>query len=409
MGGRKAVPESLLEELTIGESAWGAFTPAEARRDKRFRLARAHMPVPLASILEESPYQRRRITFDPDRFPKDAELLASVRRHGVLEPVYLERLPGKLGEPGRYRPIAGHRRLAAARAAGLETIDAILAQEGDDIPAFALAENLGHRDLTAYEKALSLASMKAESESLSLRGLAKRSGLPFGTVASLVGAYEKSTPALRRCFAGGMAPRAVQELQPVFRGMPESTQMKLATILGRASQGQAASFRRMVEGGLDPLSAARSAVGYAAEGGRRDQVTAEGLEPPPADAGTAVQRRRAPRRSQSQQQVPDAKDEGALRALASHTGVSVTVARRLTKAAHQAGTSHAALTLACAYAARGGDGKDSLALGIQAARSRRIASAVRTYLDTLQRVRALMAEEKDPAMADFMRTIFFGG
>ncbi len=409
MAGRGAAPESLLEELSLGEGEFGIQGQSIGARERGFRLQRSHLPVPIESITEDSPHQSRLVTFDPERFPKDAELLESVKKHGVLEPIYLERLSTGLGEAGSYRPIAGHRRLAAARIADLQTIDAIIAMAEDDLQAFALAENLGHRELTAYEKALSLMALKESDPQLSLRRLAHRSGLPFGTVSSLVSAYEKSTPVLRRCFAEGMAPRAVQELQSSFESMSENPQMELATILTEASQAQAATFRQMVDSGIEPFAAAKSAMGFEEE--------SPGESDPSDQSATgkvskrARVRTRKNRSSNSQKNIlglPDPDDEDALSALSDRTGASKSIVRRLVKQAKRMEADYTTLTLACAHAACGGEKSRSLEFATRAVTNKSIISVVRRHLDARERARNLIANEEEAEIAGFLQTIFFG-
>jgi len=369
------------------------------------------MPVPIENIIEESPHQSRVVTFDPDQFPKDAELLKSVKKHGVLEPIYLERLSTRLGESSQYRPIAGHRRLAAARLAGQTFIDAIIAKEEDDIQAFALAENLGHRELTAYEKALSLMVLKGSDPRLSLRDLARRSGLPFGTVSSLVSAYEKSTPVLRRCFTEGMAPRAVQELQPLFEDFSDSTQMEVATILRKASQPQAATFRQLVTRGVDPIAAAKSAMGFVERSDKQADDSDRGTTSPAREKANSRARKTKSKRSQGNKvplRLPDPEDEETLLALSTRTGASKSIARRLTRTALRMKTDYTTLTIACVHVAAGGEAKQSLELASKVAGNRRIASLIRRHLDILERARGLIGGEDDPEVAGFLQEIFFG-
>ena len=411
MAGRGAAPESLLEELSLAEGEFGTRSQSIGARELGFRLQRSHLPVPIENITEDSPHQSRLVTFDPERFPKDAELLESVKKHGVLEPIYLERLSTGLGKAGTYRPIAGHRRLAAAGLADLQTIDAIIARAEDDLQAFALAENLGHRELTAFEKVLSLMSLKGSDPQLSLRRLARRSGLPFGTVSSLVSAYEKSTPVLRRCFAEGMAPRAVQELQSSFESIPEDSQMELAAILTEASQAQAATFRQMVDGGIEPLAAAKSTMGF------EEKMPDEGNQPDQSAMEKVSKRTRVRTRknstSNSQKNknllrlpVPD--DEDALSALSDRTGASKSIVRRLVKQAQRMDADYTTLTLACAHAACGGEKSRSLEFATRAVTNKSIVSVVRRHLDARERARNLIANEQEPEIAGFLQTIFFG-
>lgn len=100
--------------------------------------------VPVARCAP-NPYQPR------ERFDADAEreLTASVRERGVLQPI----LVTPDGEVG-YRIVAGERRWRAARAAGLETIPAVVRKlEPHEMVEVALIENLQREDLNAIEEA----------------------------------------------------------------------------------------------------------------------------------------------------------------------------------------------------------------------------------------------------------------
>jgi ParB family transcriptional regulator, chromosome partitioning protein len=95
--------------------------------------------------IEPNPRQPR------DAFDEDAlaELVASVREVGVLQPVVVRELA-----PGRYQLVMGERRLRACRQAGLVTIPAIIRETADDaLLRDALLENLHRQDLNPLEEA----------------------------------------------------------------------------------------------------------------------------------------------------------------------------------------------------------------------------------------------------------------
>lgn len=86
-----------------------------------------------------------------DRFDEEglAELAASIKTHGVLQPVVVQ-----AGTDGRYELIAGERRLRAARLAGLSEIPAVVRDSADgDQLELALVENLQRADLNPIEAA----------------------------------------------------------------------------------------------------------------------------------------------------------------------------------------------------------------------------------------------------------------
>src|SRR4051812_4804697 len=100
--------------------------------------------LPLDSI-EPNPRQPREV-FDPDAL---AELVASIREVGILQPVVVREV-----DPGRYQLIMGERRWRASREAGQTTIPAIIRETGDDaMLREALLENLHRQELNALEEA----------------------------------------------------------------------------------------------------------------------------------------------------------------------------------------------------------------------------------------------------------------
>ncbi len=96
-----------------------------------------------------NPHQPRR-TFQPEAL---AELAASIRRHGVLQPILVVRSPGRDGQ-APYVLIAGERRLRAAKLAGLEAIPCLVRDADDQqMLEWSLIENIQRTDLNAIERA----------------------------------------------------------------------------------------------------------------------------------------------------------------------------------------------------------------------------------------------------------------
>jgi ParB family chromosome partitioning protein len=83
---------------------------------------------------------------------KLAELAASIRAHGVVQPVVVRRIGA-----GRYEIIAGERRWRAAQQAGLHEIPVIVRDVPDQAAiAIALIENIQREDLNPLEEAQAL-------------------------------------------------------------------------------------------------------------------------------------------------------------------------------------------------------------------------------------------------------------
>jgi len=100
--------------------------------------------LPLSNI-EPNPRQPREI-FDEGAL---AELVASIRAVGVLQPVVVREV-----EPGRYQLIMGERRWRACKEADLSVIPAIVRETADDaMLRDALLENLHRQQLNPLEEA----------------------------------------------------------------------------------------------------------------------------------------------------------------------------------------------------------------------------------------------------------------
>ncbi|MEO8468771.1 MAG: ParB/RepB/Spo0J family partition protein [Chloroflexota bacterium] len=107
-----------------------------------------------------------------------ATLTASIREHGVIQPVLvIELVDG-------YQLVAGERRVRAARAAGLERIPAVIRQLADrEQLELALVENLQREDLDPLESARAYRQLIDEF-GFSQEALATRVGRARSTVAN---------------------------------------------------------------------------------------------------------------------------------------------------------------------------------------------------------------------------------
>jgi ParB family chromosome partitioning protein len=100
------------------------------------------------------------------------DLTASIREHGVLQPLIVT--PGDM--QGRYTLIAGERRLQAARLAGLASVPVLVRQATDQQRLeLAIIENVQRSDLSALEQAEAYRQL-AEDFDLSHEEIAARVG-----------------------------------------------------------------------------------------------------------------------------------------------------------------------------------------------------------------------------------------
>jgi ParB family chromosome partitioning protein len=134
---------------------------------------RALLQLPVEAI-ERNPEQPRK-RFDEAKLD---ELAASIREHGVVEPILVRR------EGARYRIVAGERRWRAAQRAGLKEVPAVV-REASERQAFelALVENLQREDLNAIEEAEAFEVLMTEYD-LTQEAIAQRVGKERSTVAN---------------------------------------------------------------------------------------------------------------------------------------------------------------------------------------------------------------------------------
>jgi ParB family transcriptional regulator, chromosome partitioning protein len=105
------------------------------------------------------------------------ELTASIREHGVLQPIIV-----RPTEPGSYEIVAGERRWRAVLSLGLPMIPAIVEAMSDEIALeVAIIENLQREDLSPLDEAAIFARMTNEL-GYSIRKLAERIGKDKGYV-----------------------------------------------------------------------------------------------------------------------------------------------------------------------------------------------------------------------------------
>jgi ParB/RepB/Spo0J family partition protein len=210
------------------------------------------LPLYELSIDQIAPsrWQPRARAFDPQGNEADAELLASVKHYGVLDRLLLW-LPDGVG----YEVIAGHRRLAAARLAGLKVVpvEVIACADPGEVHAMVIVENLQRADLTAIDEARAYQGLIEELK-LTQKEVAKRVGKTQGHVS-------------QRLALLGMAP-AVQEMvqdreldSSVARevaGLPAALQQPVAAEIahgmdkGEISSRKAVNLVKRVEAASKP-------------------------------------------------------------------------------------------------------------------------------------------------------------
>jgi ParB family chromosome partitioning protein len=125
--------------------------------------------------IRPNPYQPRQV-FDPERL---AELVASVREYGVLQPVLLRRVG-----VDSYELIAGERRFRAAQEVGLRAIPALVREYSDpQMLEVALIENVQREDISPVEAAKAYRRLNSEF-GMTQTEIARRVGKAQSTIAN---------------------------------------------------------------------------------------------------------------------------------------------------------------------------------------------------------------------------------
>lgn len=152
----------------------------------------ARRSVPLSSI-EPNPRQPRQGIGEGEL----EGLAASIRRHGVLQPVMVS---ARDDRPGRYYLVAGERRWRAARLAGLSEVPATIVTVDDRQQLeLALVENLQRTDLGPLDRSQAYRVL-LEEFGLTQEGVAQALGVSRPSVANalrLLNLDEASLNALR--------------------------------------------------------------------------------------------------------------------------------------------------------------------------------------------------------------------
>ena len=151
-------------------------------------------------LIAPNPYQPRTV-FDAAHV---SELAASIREHGVIQPLVVSRPSEPGGAP--YQLIAGERRLLASREAGLERVPVIVKEATPQAQLeLALVENLQRQALGPLEEAFAFRRL-ADEFSLTQEEVATRVGRSRSAVANSVRLLSLSDEMQASLAAGEITP-----------------------------------------------------------------------------------------------------------------------------------------------------------------------------------------------------------
>ncbi len=175
--------------------------------------------IPLEKIVP-NPQQPRR------SFPADGmeELAASIKRHGVLQPIVVSRT-----DDG-YELVAGHRRVLASRLAGRTSIPAVVRNDVTDRLELALIENLQRSDLNGLEAARAYRLMM-ETYGLTQQQVGERLGKAQPTIANALRMLEAPQILQDALLEGKITEAHLRALLPL---RTSATQTALAEVIAKA-------------------------------------------------------------------------------------------------------------------------------------------------------------------------------
>ncbi len=233
--------------------------------------------LPLETVHANSRQPRTR--FEPEA---TAELVASIRAQGVVQPVVV-----RPRAAGGYELIVGERRWRAAREAGLATVPALVREADDrDTLLLSLVENVAREQLSPVEEARAYA-MLIDEFGLSLGDVAERVGKAKPTISNRIRLLDLADDVLWMLVRGDLTERHARAVLavPGHEGRRKLAkriveQGLTARAAERAAQDAGATRKPRTKTAVDPELAARAraafenATGFAARVAR-DRIEVE--------------------------------------------------------------------------------------------------------------------------------------
>ena len=192
------------------------------------------------------------------------ELAESIKAQGIIQPI-VATLRADMPGGARFVVVAGHRRLAAAKLAGLEKVPVVVRtmDEQQRIEAM-LVENLGRKDITALDEARGYKRLVDEFE-LSQRDLAAKMGRSQGHISKRLVLLELPANVQKAIDSGGITVGDGLELAKL-KDMPK----RLAAAFSKGAQWRG-QYARAVQDELDEHQLAEK-IGAATQKLKQDGV-----------------------------------------------------------------------------------------------------------------------------------------
>jgi ParB/RepB/Spo0J family partition protein len=176
--------------------------------------------------------------------------MRAIAAAGQVTPIIVSPATGE--QMGKYFVHSGHRRCAALRFLGAQTVLAVVRADLDDRSArkLALADNLGRDDLSAWEQAAALKAY-CDDYNVTLKEGAAELGIRLRTAERLKTIIEcSSEPILEILRGSNVSIKAADILVRIDRRAPKKgTRLARKWLDGKASQKDLEAALRTVEGG----------------------------------------------------------------------------------------------------------------------------------------------------------------
>ena len=185
-------------------------------------------------VIRPNPAQPRRI------FRADAleELAASIRQHGILQPLAVRRVEGG------YELVAGERRLRAAQMAGLTEIPClIMSMDEKESSMAAMVENLQRQDLDFIEEARGISRLM-EQHGMSQEQVARLLGKSQSAIANKLRLLRHSKDVMEALREGGLTERHARALLKI---PTEPQKLQAIAVIVRQSMSVARTERYVEE------------------------------------------------------------------------------------------------------------------------------------------------------------------
>jgi ParB family chromosome partitioning protein len=217
--------------------------------------------VPLGQI-QQNPYQPRK-HFDAESI---ASLSASVRAHGILQPLVVRSVDG------HFQLIAGERRLRAAQEAGLETVPVRVVDFNDQqVLEAALVENIQRADLNPIEKAQGFKEY-LDRFKLSHEQLAQRLGLARSSITNLINLLDLAPDVVEGVRLGQISEAHAKLLKGIKSRDKQVSMFKQIVAMGLSVKATDALIRESKDGAASAGHGSAKGGGAARESGGAEKT-----------------------------------------------------------------------------------------------------------------------------------------